>query len=235
MARRFSAQRIGAFALAAVLALGACNSTSDRDVAASAPVATAAADPELVSMADAMQKTILEGAVTGAAIGGTVTIGGSRQSRSAGISLGGLLGASAGTYVALVQRRYAFRERRLSVIRNDLDENSEEIAATISVMRRVLAQQKAELAAIRARAADGAAPPARVAAELGEARANLTEMERAVDGAASRQSEFAEARGLVATSGSGSAIDPELAALSAQISEMRAIAGDLAGDLAGTS
>ena len=63
------------------------------------------------------------------------------------------------------------------------------------------------------------------------AQANLTEMQRAVDGATARQSEFVQTRGLVPASGGTSAIDPELADLSARIATMRAIADDLETEL----
>lgn len=228
MARRFPAPGLTAFLLAALLAVTSCGAPSEPETRAEA---SAEADPELSAVAKAMQKTILEGAVAGAALGGAVTLGNDGKSRSRGISIGGLVGATAGTYVAFIQRKYILRERRLREIREDLDENSGEIAATIAVMRRVLARQEAELAAIRASAEAGTAPPAAVETEVAEARANLAEMERAVAGAANRRAEFAEARGLVAAPGGGSEIDPELATLSTQIAEMRAIAGDLAGSL----
>lgn len=231
MARRFSARRLGGAAVAALIVLSGCVGSPERSATAPAAAAATAADPELVSVAEAMQKTVLEGAVAGAALGGTITLGGSRQSRSRGISIGAGLGATAGSYVALMQRRYILRERRLNAIRDDLNENSAEIAATIAVMRRVLAQQEFELATARASVAAGTLPESAVAEEVAQASANLAQMQRAVDGAAGRQAEFAEARGLVATGSGGSAIDPELAALSSQIAEMRAIAGDLAADL----
>lgn len=227
MACRFPAARLTAAGLLAI-SLAACQ-TGEAPQSAS----RAAADPELTRQADAMQKTILEGALAGAATGGGIQIlaGGDNDSVASGVSLGAFLGAAAGTYVALIQRSYATKERRLRAIKTDLDRNSAEIEATIAVMRNVLAVQEAELNAIRARAASGQADSAAVSAELAEAQANLAEMERAIDGATSRQSEFASARGLVPAPGGRSRIDPELAALSNQISEMRAIAGDLAQSL----
>lgn len=228
MARRFPASKLTAVLFSALLALSACGGGSDGPSrGASAP----AADPELRSVASVMQKTILEGAVAGAAFGGAVTLGKDGESRSRGVQIGGILGATAGSYVALIQKKYLLRGRRLNAIRDDLQENSQEVAATVSVMRRVLAQQQSELAGLRAEAATGAVPDTDVEAQIGEARANLSEMERAVAGATKRQEEFAEARTLVTTRGGGSDIDPELAALSNQIAEMRAIAGDLAGSL----
>ena len=227
MARRFLVTRMTAAALAGVLVLTAC-ATTEPEVETTRTAELA--DPELARQAAAMQKTILEGALAGGALGGGISVSvGNSDDAATGISIGGLLGASAGTYVALVQRRYARTNRRLEAIRTDLDRNSEEVAATIAVMRNVLAVQKAELAAAKTRSAGGTTPE--LEAEIAAARANLEEMERAVNGAASRQREFTEARGLVPVEGGGSAIDPELADLSRQIAEMRAIADDLATSL----
>ena len=227
MARRFSTPGLTSVALALLLALGACGGGSDG---ASRP-GSSGADPELREVAEVMQKTILEGALSGAVLGGAITLGSDKDTRTSAIALGATAGAAAGSYVALIQRQYILRGRRLNRMREDIDTNSQEVAATISVMRRVLAEQQGELAEVRAEVETGGADDRDVSREVAQARANLNEMDRAIRGASNRQAEFAEARRLVSTSGGGSEIDPELASLSAQIAEMRAIATDLSQDL----
>lgn len=228
MARGFPRWRLTPVLLAALLVLTSCVRAPETG----AP-ATRAADPELTRLATAMQRTVLEGAVAGGVVGGGIGFtvgGGNRDDIRTGVSFGALAGATAGTYVAYMRQTYALRSRRLREIRADLDENAREVATTIAVMRRVLAVQSAELDALRQRAASGA-PARELVEELAEARANLVQMQRAVAGAEGRRSEFQGARTLVQLDTRGSEIDPELAELSAQIAQMRAIAGELAGRL----
>ena len=229
MAGRFFVKHLGFVVLSTALVLVGCATSPPPDPQASSKAV--AADPELVAQAAVMRKTILEGTLAGAAAGGgiSISVGGNSDDVGTGISLGGLLGASAGTYVAHIQRRYVRENRRLQAVREDLDRNSEEVAATIAVMRSVLAAQQAQLAAAEVPDAAGATPD--LEAEITQARANLAEMERAVEGASSRQQEFNEVRGLVPNDSGGSAIDPALSDLSQQIAEMRAIADSLANSL----
>lgn len=217
-----------AFGLAACGAPPAPKSTAK-------PVATvpaAQAEAALRTQAAAMQRTILEGALAGAAVGGGLQLafGDERKARRSA-TLGFLAGATAGTYVAYVQRRYFGKEKRLRAIKADLDRNAAEMRTTISVMQQVLAVQRQELAAVKARLKAGTATSADIQAELGQARANLGEMQKAIDGATKRQGEFGQARGLTLISGGASSIDGDLASLAQQIAAMKAIAADLSSEL----
>lgn len=234
MAERLPARSLIAALFAATFALLGCVEGGSSTTSRSATVASEQADPDLARQAAAMQKTILEGAIAGAAVGGGVSLGlgGDRNQVQLGTLTGLGVGAVAGSYVAFVQQRYASKERRLKIVKEDLDENAAEMQATIAVMQRVLAEQQAQLRAVRARAAAGKADPATLEQTVTTAQANLAEMQRAVDGAASRQAEFNSTRSVVPVSGGASAIDPELAQLSATISAMRSIALDLERELA---
>ena len=229
MAHRISLRLLTAILASLALLLAACVSDSP----APARATSTAADEELVDQADVMQKTILEGAVAGAAAGGGISIGlgGDNDDINLGTLTGAGIGAAAGTYVAFIQRRYTRKVRRLREIREDLDENSEEMQAAIAVMRRVLDEQKAQIVVARGNLATGAEDPEALARTVQVAQANLTEMQRAVDGATARRSEFVNARGLV-SEGSASEIDPQLAELAATIATMRSIAEDLEQELA---
>ena len=235
MADRYSAARLTPVFLAAALGLAGCEAPAPS---ASAPAiraagATSASETQLRRQATALQRTILEGALAGAAVGAgfDLTLGRDGDSPFRGLQIGMATGLAAGTYVAHIQRRYLRRERRLEAIRADLDKNATEIQTTINVMRAVLAVQRAELAEIKRRAATGQASPTDIASELSDANANLAQMQKAIDGASNRQTEFGQVRGLTLVSGGGAAIDPELLALSAQITTMKSIAGDLADEL----
>jgi hypothetical protein len=221
MADRFLGTKLTIAALSGLMVLSSCGPPPSTS-----PVVqgTPGANPELVNRAAILTRTILEVAALGAAAGalGTQVYG----SPLFGMSVTTTAGTVTGTYLGFLQQKYATEEQVLDQVRRDLDRNSAEIAATIKVMRNVLAAQQADLGRLRAQAQSGAATSAQVNEGVAAAQANLTEMQIAINGATNRKAEFATARSLVPTA-SGSQIDPELAALSSQIAEMRAIASDL--------
>ena len=196
------------------------------------PANAARAEAALRRQAAALQRTILEGAIAGAAVGGGLgLVFGDDDDARRGLQLGLLAGATAGTYVAFVQRRYLTRGQRLKQIKADLDRNAAEMRTTIQVMRDVLAVQRQELADVKARLAAGNATNADLQAELAQARANLSEMQKAIAGATARQGELGAARGLTRIRNGASPIDADLATLAAQIDAMKQIANDLSSQL----
>lgn len=216
---------------AAALFLSAC-------VVEAPPTAGATSDdPEirLAQLASGLQRTVLEGAAAGAVVGPGFVVFYAKPGQPSGeqlrdaAAIGGAAGAATGAYVAHLQSRYAERADRLRRIRADLDRSSTEIAATVQVMREVLALQERELSELRAGSAT--ASPAELDREIAEARQNLGQMQRAVEGATRRRAEFAEARSLVALDTGATEIDGELAALAGQIAAMRAIADELSEDI----
>ena len=232
MAGRSHFSRITGALLIAGMVLAACESgTTTQQVSASVVQGDTPQEQELRRAAKAMQKTILEGAAAGGAAGGLVglTLGGS-DNIGAGITIGA--GAAAGTYVAFVQRKFTRRARRLKQVQTDLDRHAREMQATLAAMNAALAVQKQDLAAVRLKAAQGAATPADLARETAEANSNLSQMMLAIDGATKRQEEFNAARDLTKRSNDEVApIDPQLAAMSNRIAEMKAVANDLAESL----
>lgn len=234
MAGRSHFSRITGALLIAGMVLAACESgTTTQQVSASVVQGDTPQEQELRRAAKAMQKTILEGAAAGGAAGGLVglTLGGS-DNIGAGITIGAGAGAAAGTYVAFVQRKFTRRARRLKQVQTDLDRHAQEMQATLAAMNAALAVQKQDLAAVRLKAAQGAATPADLARETAEANSNLSQMMLAIDGATKRQEEFNAARDLTKRSNDEVApIDPQLAAMSNRIAEMKAVANDLAESL----
>jgi uncharacterized protein YcfJ len=225
MDHRFFATRLTIAALSGLMVLASCGPSN---TGAATVQGTPGADPELVNRAAIMTRTVLEGAALGAA----ASVIGNRVYGAPvlGISVTTTAGAVTGTYLGYLQQKFATEEEILNQVRRDLDQNSQEIAATINVMRSVLAVQQADLARLRAEAQSGTATEEQVNAGVAAARANLTEMQVAIDGATFRQSEFQSARSMVPAT-NGSAIDPDLAALSNQIAQMREVASDLSSDL----
>ena len=236
MADRYYSAKLTPLIVIATLGLSGCDvpPPASGTTSGTTSSATHSSEVQLRRQATAMQRTILEGAAAGVAAGaglGFILGGGDEDSLRQGIRIGLGSGIAAGSYVALIQKKYARKERRLAAIKSDLDKNAAEMRTTIRVMRDVLAVQRAELAEIRRRAAAGQASSGELSAELSAANNNLAQMQKAINGASRRQAEFGQTRGLTLVSGGASAIDPDLAALSAQIAAMKAIANDLSAEL----
>lgn len=236
MARGFIRTRLTSGLLIAGLILSACSDGGERSVSGGAASIVRGDSPterEMRSLARAMQKTILQGTAAGAGAGGALDLAfGGDDDAGAGISIGAVSGASAGTYVALIQRKYTLRGRRLKQIQKDLDLNAEQMQQTLNIMKATLDLQKSELATLREQAAAGDATETLIARETAEAQSNLSQMNLAIQGATARQEEFSAARDLTKRRRQEeSPIDPDLTRLSAQISEMKAIANDLAQTL----
>ncbi len=231
---RFTTAKLTATVTMIAFGLAACDTTPPKPASTGSAVTAPIGDAEkaLRKQAIAMQRTILEAALAGVAVGGGLGFAfGDKEDAKRGINIGLFTGLTAGTYVAFVQRKYFGKERRLRAIKSDLDKNAAQMRTTINVMRDVLAVQRSELAAVKARFASGGATSADIQAEIVQARANLGEMQKVIDGATVRQSEFGETRGLTLVSGGGSRIDDDLAALSQQIAAMKAIASELASEI----
>lgn len=233
MARGFAVAKLTTVFLIAGLVLAACGGGSTTKTVSSVVRGDSKVERELRSSARAMQKTILEGTAVGAGGGASLDLAfGDDDDVGLGTSVGATAGASAGTYVALIQRKYSRRARRLKQIKKDLDRNAEDMIATLAVMQSALVLQKRELAEIKAKAAVGEATPRQVAREVAEANANLKQMNLAIDGASARQEEFSATRKLTKRRRQDeSPIDPDLAQLAGRIAEMKAIANDLATSL----
>lgn len=233
MAHRFPARPLILAMLIAGTALAGCNPAPEPPPEARQFLP----EQQLRDLSAAMQKTVLQGALTGAAVGTGLglRLGGNQnksQSGGIGFTLGLGAGAVAGSYVAFLQGRFATDEARLRQVRKDLDKNNREIETTLVVMREVLALQQGELAAIRARVAAGTADQAALQTELTDASANLAEMQKAIDGAQKRQGEFASTRNLrLYQRDTDGAAQAELDALAQRVAAMREVAGQLAQQL----
>ncbi len=233
MAGRSHYTGLSAVLLSVSLVLSACDDTSQSASQAVSTDSASQAEADLAKQAAAMQKTILEGALAGAAVGTGFGLAlGGDDSAGTGFTIGLGGGALAGTYVAFVQRKYANKEKRLKQIKSDLDRNAAEMQTTLNVMNQVLAAQQAELAELKGRAAAGTGDPAALQQEVAQANENLSQMQLAIDGSVKRQAEFNEARSLTLARGqTASPIDGDLAALSDRITQMRDVASDLASSI----
>lgn len=224
--------------VSASLVLASCD-TPGGNVAVADFIGITPAEIALRDRSKALQKTVIEAIAVGALAGAAIGLLDRTPAGDpyGGLGLGGYLlagavvGAVAGSYVAFLQDDFANKEERLVRARADIRANNSEMAATVRVMQTVVANQKSELNRLRAAVAAGTADAADLNREVGEARANLAEIQRATKGAERRQKDFNRARRAVAVDNDSNNIDEELAELSTRISQMRAVADDLAQEL----
>lgn len=223
MARRFSTLTFIPLAF-----LAACSSGPG----APPPDEASAAEEQLTSRADALQKTLYEAAAVGGGVGFGIGFGiGGTRGGSTGLSIGLPLGLAAGGYVASIQRDYDDEEEQLEQIAADLDRTNAEAEAALITMRQVLAEQRAQIAALRAGIQDNAILEEALEQELDDIRENVKQMERAIEGAEMRESDFGDARDIVPGPSATEQIDPRVQALSRRIMAMREIADSLSQEI----
>ena len=233
MAYRFSAAKLVATSLVGTLTLSACVPVITPGIP-TVSVTRGTATPEeaeLQRRSHALQKTVIEGAATGAAAGAALSLinGGNNFWRN--VAVGAVVGGLAGTYVGSLQRNFADREAQLKQARKDIKATNSDVAATLRVMRIVQRREVAELRSLRAALAAGRTDSASLAARVGVAQANLADMKGAISGAEARATEFTQARAVIAQEPGRGNIDSELSELQNRIAQMRAVAEDLSKNI----
>ena len=180
-------------------------------------------EAELARQARAMQRTVWEGAATGAVLGGVgaVIFGGDSEDVIKGAVAGGVAGAAAGTYVGYLQQQYATNEDRLERLRADIERANADTEATLRTMRAVLDQNRRALAAARADPGRDL-PAAQQAAER-----DLANMQLATAGAGRWLDDFQSTRSL----GLAGGVERQINELSRHISDMRAVTRMMAAEV----
>ena len=188
-------------------------------------------EAELNRRSQALQKTIIEGAATGAAAGAALSLANGGENFWRNVLIGAVAGGLAGSYVASLQRNFASREAQLEQARSDISATNSETASTLQVMRVVQRREIAELNELRAALAQGRTDSASLEARISVARANLADMNGAIEGAENRAQEFTQARAVIANQAGEGNIDGELSELQGRIQQMRAVAQDLSENI----
>lgn len=203
------------------LALIACGTPSSQEPGISK------AEQDLRKQSEAFNRTLVEGVVAGAVLGGATGFAfGGRDKVDEGILFGAVAGLAAGTYVASLQKKYSSNEDRLEKLREDVEKANAEAETTLVTMRKVRDQQLKELAAART-----SKDAATLKAETAQAEANEAEMRKTISGAEKQYSELASTRALKLVEGQQTGIDPQLNELGQRIAAMRQIAETLAADI----
>ncbi len=217
-------------ALGAALSLPGCIPVPAGTAAGLAPATKEARNPEetLAFQSRALQRTALEGALLGTAAGAAADKVWARPT-PVGLVGGFTVGTVTGTYLGYLQHAYATNEERLGRMRADLDATNAETEAAIQTMRVVLERQSRDLQAIRARAGSSNSPELQAA--VTQAESSLGDMRRAIAGAIGREEEFEYVKVGQFPGQDLEVVDSQIAELGSRISQMREIAGTLAGEL----
>ncbi|MEM9428898.1 MAG: hypothetical protein AAGA32_05310 [Pseudomonadota bacterium] len=173
------------------------------------------AERELRESREALQSTVGQGSLVGAAGGAAIGVllgGGLGGAR--GAQIGQLVGAGAGNYVRQLQEEFATEEEVLGQVISDIQATNARLERTIAAMQAVLAEQRAQ-----------------VAADSTRVERNASEAVAAVEAAEVQERFFGQTRSLLIETGApvtSSAYDGELGRLQSRIAAMRDIASDLA-------
>ncbi len=233
MAYRFPTAKLVTASVVGSLALSACVPVITPGIPTVTVTRTnlSPAEAELQRRSNALQKTIIEGAATGAGVGAALSLANGGNNFWRNVVIGAAAGAIAGSYVASLQRNFADREAQLKQARKDIRATNSEVAATLRVMRTVQQRELAELRQMRALLEAGRTDSASLAARIRVAKANLGDMRGAISGAEDRKDEFTRARAAIAEEPGSGNIDRELTELQNRIAQMRAVAAELADNI----
>ncbi|MBL1435240.1 MAG: hypothetical protein COB08_003440 [Rhodobacteraceae bacterium] len=231
MAHRFFASKLVSAGLVGALTVSGCGITPGVPTVTVTREATTSAEAELQRRSQALQKTIIQGAATGAVAGAALSLANDGKDFWRNVLVGAAVGGLAGTYVASLQRNFSDRESQLKQARKDIGATNSDVAATLRVMRTVQRREISEVNELRAALAAGQTDSASLAARISVAKANLGDMEGAIDGAENRAAEFTQARAAIAAEPGNGNIDSELSELQNRIAQMRAVADDLSKNI----
>lgn len=180
-------------------------------------------------------RTVGEGAVTGAVVGGLIGfLAGGRRNRGAGTLIGAGVGALAGTaagyYVAQKKQQYANENQRLDSMTADVRSDNARLEAYIANTRTVVAQNKAELARLRSAIATREATRVDLDRRVAVAQQDAAHIRQTIGRLRERQGDYIQARNATRAEDPGAntaAMDAEIARLSQQIGALEAQLNDL--------
>jgi hypothetical protein len=182
-------------------------------------------------------RTLGEGAVTGALIGGLIgLLAGGRHNRGAGALIGAGVGALAGTaagyYVAKKKQQYVNENQRLDSMTSDVRADNTKLEAYIANTRTVVAQNKAELARLRSEYNARQATRADLNRRISTAEQDAAHIRQTVGRLRERQNDYLQARNATRAEDPGvstAAMDAEIARLSQQIQVLEGQLNELNG------
>ena len=143
------------------------------------------AEQRMRRQSEAFQRTVWEGALTGATAGAVFQgwLAHGISGAIAAASIGGAAGGLSGAYLAKKQREFAAEEDQLDSIVADVRQSNRDAEALIATVREVIAADRARLAAIESRHQAGQATEAELVAARRRIDANRAVIQSAVRGA----------------------------------------------------
>jgi uncharacterized protein YcfJ len=180
----------------------------------------------------AFNKTIWQGALTGAAIGGIGTwlAGGDKKDIVIGTAVGGVAGALAGAYVAQKQKEYAAKEDVLNSMISDARTKNQEAQQLISAMQEVIAEDKRKIAALKTKRQQQAVTEKELQQELAVVKDDRRVMQESISDAQKQVEVFRGAKAEYEKQYPGSntaQLGSEIQTLQGRIDTMSTIADDL--------
>jgi outer membrane lipoprotein SlyB len=178
-------------------------------------------------------RTVGEGAVTGAVIGGLLgaLVGGKRNRASGaliGAAGGALLGGGAGYYVAKKKEQYANENQRLDSMTADVRNDNAKLAAYVANTRTVVAQNRAELNRLRTQYNTRQASRDELDRRISIAEQDASHINQTLGRLRERQGDYVQARNASRSEGASTAsMDAEIARLNQQIAALEAQLGEL--------
>jgi hypothetical protein len=181
------------------------------------------------------KRTVGEGAVAGALLGGLIgALAGGKRNRAAGALIGAgagaLLGGATGYYVARKKREYVNENQRLDAMTADVRQDNARLEAYVANTRTVVAQNRAELARLRASYNTRQATRDELNHRVSIAEQDAAHIRQTIGRLRERQSDYVQARNVTRAESPGadtSQMDAEIARLSQQIAALEAQLNEL--------
>jgi uncharacterized protein YcfJ len=211
---------------ASALVLSACASTSGVAVENMTP-----AQIELHQRAEAMQRTVWQGAATGAILGGLIAAASGGDSRNIlrGAIAGGALGYGAGSYLGRQQQRYQTAEQQIEAVTADIHQKNADAEALIQVTQLVITEHRETLARLDSGYQTGLVSEAQRQQEYDQLADTERVLAEAIESSEEQLNVFQEVRTHFADAGKDdlTAMDAELTYLSNQTEQLAALGSEL--------
>jgi DNA repair exonuclease SbcCD ATPase subunit len=225
-------------AIAAVLCaamLGGCVTSGGGSQVAYADGTSLTPEQRRLRANQEFNRTIGEGAVAGALVGGLIgALAGGRRNRVSGALIGAgagaVIGGAAGYYVARKKEQYVNENQRLDSMTADVRSDNARLEAYVANTRTVVAQNKAELARLRAEVNARQAARADLDRRLAVAQEDAAHIQQTIGRLRERQRDYVQARNATRAESpraDTSAMDAEIVRLNRQIAALEAQLAEL--------
>jgi hypothetical protein len=186
----------------------------------------------------AFNKTIWQGALAGAALGGISTwlAGGDKKDIAVGTAVGGVAGALAGAYIAQKQKEFAAKEDILDSMIVDAQTKNQEAQQLIIAMQEVIEEDKRKIATLKTKRSQQAITEKELQQELAAVKDDRRVMQQSISEAEEQLEVFQGAKVEYEKQypdSNTAQLNGEIQTLQERINTMSDIAGDLGDEVLG--